>query len=687
MKRFSVVLFGCAAAILLAVGCGSESSNAGGASGGESGATGALTGGSTSVVGTGGSGGSFTTGSGGLVDGMGGLASNTGGSMGPSGGTSSGGSVGSTGGASGGSTGGTTLGTGGATGTVGSGGASGSGGSDGGIGGTSAVGGAGSGGLMVDTGGIGPGGATDSGGSPAGGAEPAGGAPADGGTGGSAVPVDCSSEAAIISYPALPGASQSPLYTVTANGAPQFVEKLTKFAQEMQVHYAHFSLASGCTASISVTVAQGISSYTLSPKSRNLNSTRNGNTVDFDSGPNYLILQFDSKELLFILIDDQESDPPQLGDANVKDLAEYNADNTGATMATTQIQAAIDAASGSAQNILYVPPGRYKVGELWLKSDMTLYLAGGAILDGSTNTGDYSGPGGPAVENTSHSVLHMNDVSNTNVFGRGVIDGNGSVIRGTDNDTPSFKINVLRIDESHDVLIDGIVVRDPVFWNTLIYNSERVTFQNYKVINRRPTTTTYNQTDGIDFDCSSNGYVYNAFIYSGDDSMSPKREAEGSIDTNTIVYEHVVAYTNSAATKIGTKTFGSTIDGIVFRDIDIVRAGRAMAIDANDTARITNPTWEDIRVEAADSSLIDIEEDRAPDWRDSPNTSTVRNAFFTNVKSDVRKVINIHGKSSSVNVDGVHFSGLTIQGQAINSQSGSNATWDVNQYVSNITFQ
>ena len=43
--------------------------------------------------------------------------------------------------------------------------------------------------------------------------------------------------------PTLPGAVKSPLYTVTANGTALFVEQLTKYAPEMQVHYAHCSLS------------------------------------------------------------------------------------------------------------------------------------------------------------------------------------------------------------------------------------------------------------------------------------------------------------------------------------------------------------------------------------------------------------------------------------------------------------
>src|SRR5688572_23074638 len=170
----------------------------------------------------------------------------------------------------------------------------------------------------------------------------------------------------VVTYPDLPGATRSPLYAVTANGTPLFVEKLTQFSPEMQVHYAHCSLSGPEAATFSVTVNEEFSSHTLSPRSRNIATARSGNTLTFSSGPNYLILQVDAKELLFILVDAEEANPPRLGDANVKNIADYGIDNTGATLVTSKVQAAIDAASGAARSILYFPPGKYTVGELWL---------------------------------------------------------------------------------------------------------------------------------------------------------------------------------------------------------------------------------------------------------------------------------------------------------------------------------
>ena len=664
MRHLSLVSFGLAATLSFvgAFGC-SSGTGAGGGTGGNVG-----TGGTSSQTGG-------TTGTGGASSGTGG-ATNTGGTTGTGGAISTGGTGGvvSTGGTGGAAHTGGTTGTGGAPAT-------------GGNGGSATGGSVGTGGAPA-TGGMG--GATHTGGSSGmAGSSATGGVIGTGGAGGAAV--SCSSAGAVTTYPTLPGATQSTLYTVTANGATQFVEKLTKFSPEMQVHYANFAVATGCTATVAVTLSSSFSSYTLSPKSQNITVAKSGNTLTFTSGPNYLILQVASQELLFILIDAQETNPPKLGDANVKNLADYTVDNTGGTVVTSKIQSAINAASGATQNILYVPPGRYKTGELSLKSNMTLYLAAGAILDGSTSTSDYAVTGTPAVESTQHGVVHLYNVTNTNILGRGVIDGEGTKINAGSNDTPAFKINVLRIDSSTKVTVDGILVRDPVFWNTLAYMSSQVTIQNYKVINRRPTSTTYNQTDGIDIDASNNCTVYNTFVYSGDDNLSPKTEQEANMNSSNITYQKSVLYSNSAGCKIGTKTFGTTsnptMTGIVFKDIDIVKAGRGLVIDANDTALISGTTFENIRVEAVDSMLIDIEEDQAPTWRTAPNTSIAKDTYFTNVSSSVKQTVQLHGLNSTVNVNGVHFSGFTVQGNAVTSKTDTHATWDINQYVSNITFQ
>ena len=596
---------------------------------------------------------------------------------------------GGSGGSSGGSTGGSTGATGGSGGTA-QGGSGGGGVAGMGSGGSSQTGGTGGGGAGAGGGKAGSGGAAGgAAGSSAGGATASGGAGQGGhaGTGGAGAggTAGTSGATTLVSCPTLPGATASPLYSITVNGSPLFVEQLTKFSPEMQVHYAHASLAGSGTATIAVTVKQSFSSFTLSPKSRKLAATKSGNTITFNSGPNYLILQVDSLDLLFILLDAAEASPPKVGDADVKSIADYSVDATGATLMTSKIQSAINAASSSAQNILYFPPGKYLVGELWMKSNVTMYLACGAVLYGSSNTGDFNtGAGGIDIEGAQHALVRMYQIKNAKILGRGVLDSNGHYIRGQ-----SLNANLLKIEQSSNILVDGIVSRDPSYWNTLVYRSDQVTIQNYKVVNCRPSAAgAYNQTDGVDFDESTNGLLSNAFLYTGDDGMAPKNEdPSGTINSKNLTHQHIVVYNNSVGCKIGTKSMGQSMDTITFDDVDVVKAGRAMTIEAYDTALVSNVTFSNIRVEAADSMLINLALDVPPTWRTAANTGSYKDVYFTNVSSDVKKVISLHGKSSAVNINGVHFKNLTVQGKTITSQTDSNASWDINQYVSGISFQ
>src|SRR6185295_16086428 len=193
-------------------------------------------------------------------------------------------------------------------------------------------------------------------------------------------------------------------------------------------------------------------------------------------------------------------------------------------------------------------------------------------------------------------------IKNAKILGRGVLDSNGHYIRGQ-----SLNANLLKIEQSSNILVDGIVSLDPSYWNTLVYRSDQVTIQNYKVINPRPDGSDYNQTDGVDFDESTNGLLSNAFLYTGDDGMAVKNEdSNGTINTKNITHQHLVIYNNSVGCKIGTKSMGQSIDGVTFDDVDIVKAGRAMTIEAYDTAVVSNTTFSNIRVEAADSILINL---------------------------------------------------------------------------------
>jgi len=217
----------------------------------------------------------------------------------------------------------------------------------------------------------------------------------------------------LITYPTSKLSQRSSTYSVTVNGQPVVAEKYNSLS------YVYFAFAG--IANIEITAKENIKKYTLSPKRYNLKSTNNGNKISFSIAvPRKIILhQVNAlEEKLFIFADPLEDSPPALGQPNVKNIIDYGVDRTGKSDATTIIQQAINDVSAKV-GVLYFPPGIYKIKQLNLKSNMTIYLAGGAVLEATKEINPSYGQG----------LISLENVNNVKIMGRGAIKGNGSYWR------------------------------------------------------------------------------------------------------------------------------------------------------------------------------------------------------------------------------------------------------------------
>lgn len=172
-------------------------------------------------------------------------------------------------------------------------------------------------------------------------------------------------------------------YTLTVNGTSVPVTKYPGY------DIAQFALGTG-TATMAVTKTNNtdIGSYSISPQKLNISGSVSGPTLTFTvQHDDYLIVKLDGRPNLVIAADPQESDRPSSSGTGVFNVqsAPYNVQpNTGA-YTTTAFQTALDdaAAWGSAnggQGVVYVPAGVYTLGNLYLRSNLALYLAPGAVL-------------------------------------------------------------------------------------------------------------------------------------------------------------------------------------------------------------------------------------------------------------------------------------------------------------------
>lgn len=185
---------------------------------------------------------------------------------------------------------------------------------------------------------------------------------------------------------------------------------------------------------VTVTVDEDIKQFTISPLALNIKAVADGNKLTFDLvDSRYLIVKINELKELAIAADNLETDMPEnegIGIYNI--LSEpYKADPKGAELSTVAIQTAIDDANRNGGGTVYIPAGLYYCGNLILRSNVHIYMEGGAVLRGTGNPKDY----------TTHYrkqslkmdgtwfIFTEDNSSNIKIYGRGIIDGNGTYMR------------------------------------------------------------------------------------------------------------------------------------------------------------------------------------------------------------------------------------------------------------------
>lgn len=268
-------------------------------------------------------------------------------------------------------------------------------------------------------------------------------------------------------------------------------------------------------------------------------------TSEFTVEPgNYVIL--DGPRKIFVLVERYSSNIYDTIGSNVINVrsAPYNADNTGASLASPAIQKAIDeaskTASGGIQKIVYVPAGTYEIGTIFIKSNVNLHLAEGAILKGSKRTDvwvyDYAFdriPVGSDKDWYSSSLIFFksfpNDtVRNAKISGYGVLDGSGDYWRGPtlckneptcyEGDSTKFAKGIA-FHGAFNCVAEGVMLRNSVFWNMIILGGAHNKVRNVKIFGNFKVNN-----DGINFDNTQHARLDNIASISCDDGTCFKAD-------------------------------------------------------------------------------------------------------------------------------------------------------------------
>jgi polygalacturonase len=400
-------------------------------------------------------------------------------------------------------------------------------------------------------------------------------------------------------YPLPSSAVPSKQFHVTANAVAvpvSTVETPSTTAPAFFTHIAH--LSTSCAVPVVIDAGEPITSYSVHPESFGLSGVVSGSTLtlsvsdsSFAPQPTYLVVRINALEELALLVDPPEVNVPPSSGAGVFNVqTKYGADATGSALSTTAIQSAIDDASAAGMSVVYVPRGVYKIQALALKSNVTLYLEGGAVLLASPDLADYAGPFAPAGGRLP-DVIGGTNVDNVTIRGRGWIDAN--VVASGIVELGANRRRVISPTGGTNLTIEGVFAGNNASWTINPEGLTGITVTNVKVINPKWATT-----DGIDIG-GSNAVVSKCFVHTGDDAYCSKSSKVGYALTN-VTYRDSVASVNSAGVKAGMQAAGPH-SHITFENIDVIHAGRGLAVENNTGAGanpITDIAFSDIRVES-----------------------------------------------------------------------------------------
>ena len=242
-------------------------------------------------------------------------------------------------------------------------------------------------------------------------------------------------------------------------------------------------------------------------------------------------------------------------------IVKYGAVSDTTKLSTKALQRAIDICSAAGGGRVVVPAGSYKIGSIFLKSNVHLHLERGATLYGSTKLEDYKPVKTDYVsfrtQQQTIQLIFADKVSNVVIDGYGTIDGQGrAFVKRAVTDEGITRPHLLRFIQSQDITIRDITLRNSGCWMQHFLACDRIKIDGVTIYNR----STKNN-DALDLDGCHEVIVTNLISDSDDDGITLKSTSPRLCENITI--SNCIVSSHCNAIKLGTETNGG------FRNINI----------------------------------------------------------------------------------------------------------------------
>ncbi len=233
----------------------------------------------------------------------------------------------------------------------------------------------------------------------------------------------------------------------------------------------------------------------------------------------------------------------------VYDVRDYGAKADGKTLCTKSIQRAIDECAKDGGGTVYLAPGMFLSGTIYMKSNVTLRLDAGCTLLGSTDLKDYPSTVQAFRSYTDNyadkSLIYGEKLERIAITGSGIIDGQGRSFKGP------YKVRpyIIRFIQCRNVTVKDVTIRNSPMWVQHYLACDDVHIRGITV---RSVVNANN--DGMNIDSCERVIISNCNIRSGDDAIVLK--STSARPCRNVAISNCVLSTRCNALKMGTESNG-----------------------------------------------------------------------------------------------------------------------------------
>ncbi|MFT4177083.1 MAG: glycosyl hydrolase family 28 protein [Luteolibacter sp.] len=362
----------------------------------------------------------------------------------------------------------------------------------------------------------------------------------------------------------------------------------------------------------------------------------------------------------------------------------------GETLNTSAIQKTIDTAAQEGGGTVVVPQGTFISGALFLKPGVNLHLEKDAVLKCSNDLNNFP------VQKTriegqftqfNPALINADKCDNLTITGEGTLDGSGRPVwdlfwklRGEAEDKSNFRnqsiprARLALIENSQNVVIDGISFKDSQFWNLHLYRCKNVTVKNVSI----SVPDDYKQapsTDGIDIDSCQDVTIQSCTFSVTDDCIAMKGskgphalQDKDSPPVERVTVSDCTFKRGHAAVTLGSEA--TIVRGLTVKNCRVTGHMTLMTFKLRpDTPQhYEDIHYSDITLDSSRGNLISIHP-----WKqyfdlkgEAPPQSVVRNISLTNITGKFGSLGTIQGNKGQTTISDITLKNIDVK---LNSDS------------------